>query len=203
MTSRSDAADPVALWRLKLLLTAGLAAWIALPYFGLQHFHPWTPTLVPECGIEAHVPFTPAAAWLYLSLYLLVPLPALWMRDVADVWRYALGVGLLGLVSTVLFLFAPTAIVWPDAEGVTDPAYRLVRTADTPANACPSLHASLAVLAALTGSSLVARRARVGLWLWTAAVLYATLATRQHVVIDLVAGAALAIVVHRWTRRAV
>src|SRR5581483_9030410 len=37
---------------------------------------------------------------------------------------------------------------------------------------------------------------RAGLWLWVGIILYATLATRQHVVIDLIAGAALALAVY-------
>ena len=178
----------------KLLLTVGLAAWISVPYFVLQRWVLFPVTRMPAFALDRGVPFVPAAAWLYLSLYLLVPLPPLLTSEAAMLRRFAAGIVVIGLTASVAFLLVPTVTERPDVPSGTDPAFRLVRAADTAGNACPSLHAALAVFAGLAGDRMLRTSPvgwRIALWGWVVAILGATLATKQHVVLDLVAGAAL------------
>jgi membrane-associated phospholipid phosphatase len=102
-----------------------------------------------------------------------------------------LALGGLGLVGLVIFLFWPTAIPRPDSA-----AYRPLIAIDKPGNACPSLHAAFAVFSAICIDRLARHLGDRGLvrslsWLWCLGILYATLATKQHVAVDLVAGSAL------------
>jgi hypothetical protein len=183
-----------------LVLFLVLNLWVAGPYYALQHWVFFAVTPMPETAVDRLIPFSEGAAWLYLSLFLWVPVPPLLTVSRGDLSRYACGIAGIGLISNLIFLFFPTSA--PRPVGATgDAAYGLVLAADTPMNACPSLHASLAVFTALWSERLWRHRAqawgwRMAVWTWTLAVLYATLATKQHVLVDLVAGSMLATAVY-------
>ncbi|HEY7310389.1 MAG TPA: fatty acid desaturase [Gemmataceae bacterium] len=196
------------LWRAKLILAAVLTLWISLPYYSLQHCVVFPVRVLEPWAIERAIPFAQAMAWPYLSLYLLLALAPLAVTTRRDLRRFAVDIVIVGLVSDLMFLFWPTSVARPDAAA-TDYAYRLVVAADNSLNACPSLHASLAVYVALWCRRLM--RGRRGgfvlgltIWLWVLVILYATLAARQHVLMDLLAGAALTgfvfAVSGRWER---
>jgi membrane-associated phospholipid phosphatase len=75
-----------------------------------------------------------------------------------------------------------------------------LRTMDVAANACPSLHAAFAVFTAIWFERLlrelgVGRFVRALNWLWCLGILYSTLAIRQHVVLDTLAGAILGAII--------
>jgi len=81
--------------------------------------------------------------------------------------------------------------------------YSILQRVDASGNACPSLHVAFAIFTACWMHRLLrrdgsGRAVRVGNWLWCAGILYSTLATRQHVAIDVVAGAALGALVAFW-----
>lgn len=184
---------------LKLLLFVGLNLWISGPYHAIQRLSTRPATPMPVLGLDRAVPFASEWTWVYLSVFALAPLPAMLMRDRVLLKRLALEMAVIGLVSNAIFVVWPTSVPRPDAAGTTE-EWQTLTTIDRPVNACPSLHASLAVFAALWflplgrgragGTALVAAA-----WAWALAVLWATLATKQHVVVDLAAGAALAVLV--------
>jgi membrane-associated phospholipid phosphatase len=67
-------------------------------------------------------------------------------------------------------------------------------------NAFPSLHAGFLVYTLALGFRLLGRRLHplvvAGIGIWTALILYATLATKQHYVLDLLAGGMIGFVAH-------
>ena len=74
--------------------------------------------------------------------------------------------------------------------------YDFVARNDLPRNACPSLHAAFGVFTAGCAwevfRGLKRGRWLIGaIWLWTTAVLVSTLLIKQHVILDLIAGAVL------------
>ena len=111
------------------------------------------------------------------------------------VWAAALcGVGL------ACFYFWPTAVpapaLAPDLGG--QPAFALLRGIDAAGNACPSLHVATAMFSAICLHDLLRRiDAPAGLrWanaLWFVAIAYSTLAVKQHVAVDVLAGALLGV----------
>jgi hypothetical protein len=174
---------------------------VGVPYFVLQRTPVFPITWMPEVGVEQFVPFDERATWLYLSLFVFILLPPLFMQRTQELRRYATGMVLIAMVSHTFFFLLPTAVARPHGS-VADPAYRFLLSVDTPLNACPSLHASLAVYSALWAARLLRQARQPGrwhvlTWLWTAAILYATLATRQHVLLDLLGGGLVAVVVYR------
>jgi len=72
---RTPHAEPApSLWRGKLVLATLLTLWVSVPYYSLQHAV-FFPVRVMQPGpIDRAIPFAEETAWLYLSLYLLLPL---------------------------------------------------------------------------------------------------------------------------------
>jgi len=190
-------------WRLKLWLTIGLNLGVCAPYYFLQQHHFFPATLMRPTALDEAVPFLPAAVWLYLSIYLLMPIPPLLMTSRSQLARYAVGMAAMSLLADVVFLWWPTVCERPTAAQA-DFAYNLLTQIDNPFDAFPSLHAAFAVFTALCADLLLRESQsstlwRCGLWTWVALILWATLATRQHVAVDLLAGAALAILSYLLT----
>jgi fatty acid desaturase len=174
-----------------LLVAQGLL--VSVPYFAIQHHAIFSAHVVPLTTLDRLVPFFQPAIYAYVSFYVLLALPLLLVRDERSMRQMAFGFAWIACVSNVLFLMWPTAIPFATSSGqATESLLRLVRAADTNLNACPSLHASLAVYCALCSArSLKSRSQRASIWFWTFLILAATLLTRRHVAIDLLAGSAL------------
>ena len=191
-------------WAMYLSLAFG----VQLPYFALQRWRPFPPLEPFVTPIDAIVPFAPGWAPIYLSVCLLVPLfPAL-AREREVVWRYALGVFWLCLPCFAFFLLAPLPGPRP-TSGAADGTYGWLVGVDATWNAFPSLHAGLVVLSFLYGwrtlGGELGPRGRRALWLvtlvWGGAILYSTLATKQHWLADLPPAFLLAIAAHRLAWR--
>jgi hypothetical protein len=179
---------------LKLLLLVLLSLWVYVPYLYLQKHHFFAVTVMPEGALDHMIPFASGATWLYLSIYLLIPIGPFLMKEHGQILRYATGIVLTGLCADIIFIFWPTVCIRPGILG-TNAAYQFLTTIDNSYHAFPSLHAAFAAYSALCGGMMMrelGRRAvQAGLWLWAGLILYATLATKQHVTADIIAGAAL------------
>ncbi len=185
-----------------------LAVGIVVPYFGLQHWRPLAPREPFVTPLDALVPFAPGWAPIYLSVCLLVPLFPLLAREREAVWRYGRGIFWLCLPCFACFLVAP--MPGPRPEGVAPGgAYGWLVGVDATWNAFPSLHAGLVVYSFLYGWRLLGdglgRRGRLAFALltlgWGGAILYSTLATKQHWLADLPPAFLLAIAAHRLAWR--
>jgi hypothetical protein len=180
---------------LKLGCLAGLSAWIALFYFAPQGWPLFPARPAPTLPWEEVVPFSPGWALVYQSVFVVHAL-AIWLPGNAGVVRrYTLLAAAAYALSAVVFWLYPTLSPRPATSDHL--LYRwLVLEIDGPRNALPSLHAALGTLAAMQLGQHVpalaqSRRWRAALAAWWCALLYSTLATRQHRVLDLVAGVAL------------
>ncbi|HXG52522.1 MAG TPA: phosphatase PAP2 family protein [candidate division Zixibacteria bacterium] len=179
----------------KLALALGLNLWALVPYYALQHHTFFPVTLMPETPVDEWIGFDDRALWLYLSLFLLMPVAPLQMTDLTRLRRYAVGVCLLSLAADLVFLVWPTAVRRPD-PGAASAFYVQLTQAVSPRNACPSLHAAMAIFSALCYEQTAADFRhpgswRIALWAWALAILYATLAVKEHVLLDVLAGSLL------------
>jgi len=129
----------------------------------------------------------------YVSLWLYVSLAPAFALNAGALRAYATGafaIALLGLASFWLF---PTTTPPFGVDWTQLPMLRLLKESDAGGNAFPSLHVAFAVYSAQVISSQLKsirapRWARGFNWLWCLAIIYSTLATRQHVFIDVVGG---------------
>lgn len=183
-------------WWLK---TLGISAYITgfmFLYFTLLR-HPQFPVKVmPLTALDRAISFTPWSLGLYATLWLYISLVPSLLWSWNEMREYLLQVTLLALSGFTVFLCWPSAV--PDAliDWSIHPSVAFLKSVDAAGNACPSLHVAYAVLTAIWLQRLCRHLGgSVGLhllnWLWCIGILYSTLATKQHVALDLYAGAAL------------
>jgi membrane-associated phospholipid phosphatase len=178
-------------WRLKLLLFVGINAvfWTGYQLLSRHAFFPLRE--VPLTWLDRAVPFQPALwIWVYLSQFLFTGTLPLLLVTRADLRRYVVSLGVMSCVSFAVFLFLPTMGPRPVEVG-TNTAMRWIASADGPLNALPSLHAAFLVCMGCLAWRMFGRKALPVVVLWGAAILYATLATKQHYALDLLTGSAL------------
>lgn len=200
--------------RLFWLKSIGTTAIMWVFFEGYFHVlrHPAYPlTVMPLTVVDALVPFYPPALLLYASLWIYVPLaPALLLglRELVmfGVWIVALCAG--GLL---IFHFWPTTLAPSGIDRTPYLGFDILHGIDAAANACPSLHVASAAFSFIwlervlreMQAAAIMRAVNV---LWFIAIAYSTMATRQHVFIDVAAGLALGTVfalAALWCRRAV
>ena len=196
---------PAKLWG----TTLGMLAFFVAYFWVLRH-PSGAVTLMPVTAVDRMIPFQPGALPLYLSLWIYVSLaPALIIerRELVLYGGAALGLAVAGLA---IFLAWPTAIPRPDIDWSLHPSFVFLQSVDASGNACPSLHVAFAVFSAVWFTRLQRDMHARGIWralnwLWCAGIVYATMATRQHVFLDVLAGAGLGVVAgasnRGWLRR--
>lgn len=177
----------------------GMALFFAA-YFRVLH-HPVFPvTTMPHTAIDRLIAFRPEALPLYLSLWLYVSLAPALMIERREIVSYALAAGGLSVIGLGIFLLWPTTVLWSDTDWSQHPAFAFLQSVDASGNVCPSLHVAFAVFTAAWLNHLL-RQMGAGKfvyafnWLWCLGILYSTVAIRQHVVLDVLAGAGLGVIV--------
>lgn len=189
-------------WFKSLGSTAFAWAFFAV-YLDLLH-HPLRPvTLMPLTALDRWIGVDPWALPVYLSLWVYVSLPAAFMGSRIAVASFGLRLGLLCAAGLGIFALWPSAVPPLHANWAAWPGMAMLKHVDATGNACPSLHVASAVFAAIEIDRLLGRGApawRAASWCWCLAIAWSTLATKQHVVIDVAAGAALALAVSLLTR---
>jgi membrane-associated phospholipid phosphatase len=180
------------LWQEKLQLTAVLNVLFWGFYLFLSR-HAFLPIhTLPMTWLDRWAGFQPHPwAWVYESNFLLVGVVPWLIVSQVELRRYAAGFALLAVVSFVVFALFPVASPRP-ANLEASPFLIFITHVDGPLNAFPSLHAgsliyALAWARRLCGASLNPWMAAL-LLAWAALILFATLATKQHYALDLLAG---------------
>lgn len=179
-----------------VLKVVGVSAFIGLFFQGYFHTlrNPIYPvTTMPVTPLDTWIPFEPWAIVPYLSLWLYVGVaPGLLLRwrDLLlyGAWACALCVGGLAI-----FHIWPTEVPARAPEMAGLPGFALLAGIDGAGNACPSLHVATAMFTATWVERLLRTVGAPGALrainlLWLLAIVWSTVAVRQHVVLDVVAG---------------
>jgi membrane-associated phospholipid phosphatase len=129
--------------------------------------------------------------WAYESAFLLSGIVPWLIETREDVWRYVRGFAGMCVLSFVVFAIFPVASPRP-VELNAYPTTLFLTRWDGPFNAFPSLHAGCLVYVLGTVWKLFGRvcprLVKFFLVVWAVLILFATLATKQHYAIDLLAG---------------
>jgi PAP2 superfamily len=178
---------------LTILGTSGLTGLFFIGYFYVQNFPLRTATVMPLTRLDLLIPFQPWALFGYLSLWVYLGAgPGLQPSRVA-VTRYALWMCSLCLTGLLIFYLWPTRTPVSQLPVSDFPGIALLHRIDRAGNACPSLHVAAASFTLLRVGR-VLRSLHTPLWLhglnviWFSLIVYATLAIKQHVAWDVVAG---------------
>ena len=174
---------------------------VAITVFMVGYFillrHPLFPvTLIPLTAPDRLIGFQPWSLIPYASLWLYISCAPMLLSGRRQYWFYASSVVSLATLGFICFLFWPTAVPPADVDWSRYPYVVFLKSVDATGNACPSLHVAYAVLTALWLQRLLGEIgapawSRWLNWLWCLAIAYSTLATKQHVALDLAGGALL------------
>jgi hypothetical protein len=184
-------------WKLKF---AGIPAFVAVffaAYFLLLRYPVFDVTMMPVTALDRAIGYEPLALGLYFSLWFYVSLAPSLLSRREDLWFHGGMAAVLGVIGLGIFFVWPTAVPMGAGLDAGDAeALAWLKKVDAAGNACPSLHVAFAVFSGLWLER-VLRTMKAPLFLrllnvlWCAGITYSTLATKQHVVIDVVAGAVL------------
>jgi membrane-associated phospholipid phosphatase len=174
-------------------------------YVLIPAFFPPRTRHVPELALDRVWPLVPSWAIVYGALYLfLILLPVLVIRQ-DELIRRTVYAYLLIWITAYLFFFVvyPTVAPRPgivSGEGFAMWGLRALYSADPPYNCFPSLHVAHSFVSALASTRVHRRLGIVALFAATL-VAFSTLFTKQHYVLDVVAGVLLAVVAYGFFLR--
>ena len=188
-----------ALSRHLLLKALGTPFFIAIffgAYFYLLNYPASEITIMPTIWLDRVIGFAPNALSLYLSLWIYVSLPPALLATRQALYRYALAMAATCLVGLLFFYFWPTAVPVANIDWTRYPDVHFLKNIDAAGNAFPSLHVATAVFSGIWLHFLL-RRFGAPRWIlalntaWGVGIIYSTIATRQHVAVDVLGGLVL------------
>jgi hypothetical protein len=147
---------------------------------------------------DGAVPFVGWMVWIYLAALPLIAAPLFALRAESAFLRAARSCALIVLASFACFAAAPVSspalretAVMVGADGLTAWAVRVLHAIDPPGNLFPSLHVSLSALSCWSMIEALPRW-RWPLWAALALIAVSVATTKQHLLLDIVGGLALA-----------
>lgn len=175
-------------------LGVGVALWVAQYFLINRMKRPLRARIRTDSRLDAFLPFAPGFMVVYLTTYLFGVLPPLMVNETTLFFR-------LGVVYATTTLIAATIhVVWPSeivrAELRGDPRFsaRLItwfQRLCKPYGNFPSIHVAFSVVTVLTGYLVAGPLVGSLLLVWALLIAVSTLVTRQHYLLDVVAGGAL------------
>lgn len=180
-------------WHFKSIATASFMAAFFYAYFAILHAPMYRVMIMGTTRIDEWIPFWPSAFYMYASLWVYTSLVPALQPNISRLFIYGFGIGFLCLTGLVIFTFFPTAVPYASADWFNDPALVILRELDMTGNAFPSLHVASALFTAIC---LHRQLKSIGCptwlkmtsWVWCVCIVYSTLAIKQHVVWDALAG---------------
>lgn len=186
------------------LVIAVLATLVHALLYGVPNHFPLAPAReLPVTPLDRAVPFLPWTVWIYLSDYLLafVALVAT-SRSPGGRTRFVGAFFAAVCIATATHWLFPT--VYPrgrfpipaDADTTAALGLFILRRVDSPLSCFPSLHVATSLIAAMAVWTDGTKRLGALCFAWAMLVALATLTAKQHYAIDVVGGAALALLAH-------
>lgn len=171
-------------------------------FFGAYFYvlrHPVYPTtLIPAIFVDRLIPFQPSAFYAYITLWVYVSLPPALLATRRELYAYGTAMAATCVAGLGIFYFWPTAVPPVDIDWTRYPDMDFLKHLDASGNACPSLHVATAVFSGIWLHRLL-RRFGAPSWTqlvngaWCAGIVYSTIAIRQHVALDALAGLVLGV----------
>ena len=184
-----------------VLKSIGTTLFIGL-FFGAYFYLLKTPayptTVMPITLLDRLIGFQPLALPLYFSLWVYVSLPPALLATRRELFGYGKAIATTCLAGLIVFYFWPTAVPAATIDWAQYPDVNFLKSIDAAGNACPSLHVATAVFSGIWLHHLLRRFGTSAWllafnWLWCIGIVYSTLATRQHVAVDVMAGLVLGV----------
>lgn len=181
------------------LITAFLAV---VTYLTTNHFHLFTPQLLPLLPLDLAVPFVPWTVWIYTSEYILFVAVYFLIKENEQASKFIYSFLGVQFFSVLIFIFFPTTYprdLFPlpaDLDFLTRMNFQILREGDSPASCLPSLHVGSCYAAAFSFFRKDQMKKFAFFFLWASAVAVTTLTTKQHYAVDVLAGFGVACTFH-------
>lgn len=150
------------------------------------------PPIIIDSPLERSIPFLPWTIWIYFSFFLLIGWTALLVRP-GRFLRFVLSATLAAVIAWTVVLLFPIGFERPDPASITGEwhraVYSFVHSVDASHVTFPSLHVAVTWICTFV---LWGRSHRRWLFLLGTAISLSTLFTKQHQVVDVAGGVALA-----------
>ena len=190
-------------WPPKRILAAGAALYLVMSVlYGAANLWHWrAPFVMPVSGVDRAIPFVDWSIWIYLSHF---AMQAWLVAELArqGTLRPLAAVAWASVVSISAFFIFPTTLpvlsAFPSGP-LSQAGFLLVERLNTPANSFPSLHVSLAAIAATALWRMGPKHGAIAV-AWATAIVLSTLTARQHTALDVPAGLAVAWLSWRLSR---
>lgn len=153
---------------------------------------------MPVIILDRLISFQPEALPIYISLWVYVSLPPALLATRREMFVYGMAMTGTCLVGLFIFYFWPTAVPVANIDWTQYPDVHFLKSMDASGNASPSLHVATAIFSGIWLHHLL-RRFGGPLWIhilnwgWCIGIIYSTLAIRQHVAVDVLAGLLLGV----------
>ncbi len=199
---------------LLLYLPVYLIAFFTIDKIPAEHY-------VIRCSLDSLIPFNeymviPYALWFFwfpgwVFFFAFQAVKAERQTDGRDRCEEAVRdfVKLCVVMFTGMTLSLIIYVIWPNAVDLREPlepdnifkcAVKMIRAADTPYGVCPSIHISTIVTEALvirdSRLRVLTPSVRVYSYIITAMITWSTMAIKQHSIVDVIAGALLALILY-------
>lgn len=165
-------------------------------YFYLLKSPAYPATVMPVIFLDRMISFQPQALPMYISLWVYVSLPSALLATRREMFVYGMSMAVTCTVGLVIFYFWPTVVPVANIDWTQYPDVNLLKSMDASGNASPSLHVATAIFSGiwlhhLLRSFTAPQWILILNWGWCIGIIYSTIATRQHVALDVLAGLAL------------
>lgn len=185
------------LW-LKAVGTTVFMSAFFVGYFHLLRNPAHAVTSMPLVALDRMVGFQPPALAAYVSLWLYVGVPPGLLSSIRELVAYGFWIGGLCVAGLACFYYWPTAVPPQTLDLTQYPGFSVLQGVDAAGNACPSMHVATAVFSAIWLDHLLREMSagtivRAVNWCWFVLIAYSTLAIKQHVALDVLAGLILGV----------
>lgn len=156
-------------------------------------------TTVPMTELDRIIGAEPLALPIYLTLWVYVSLPPMLMTTRREIIEYGVWIGSLCIAALSIFYFFPSAVPPANIDWSLYPGMTFLKGIDASGNACPSLHVATATFSFFwlhrhLPSTGLGKSVQIFNACWCFAIIYSTMATKQHMAVDVIAGIGLAII---------
>lgn len=162
-------------------------------YFYLLKNPAYPITEMPLTWLDSQIGIQPLALPIYLSMWFYVSLPPALLATRRELLFYGMAIAATCLAGLLAFYFWPTVVPAANVDWHQFPEMNFLKSIDAAGNACPSLHVATATFSGVWLHHLLRRFGGPPWiillnWAWCVGIAYSTLATRQHVVLDVFGG---------------
>jgi membrane-associated phospholipid phosphatase len=173
-------------------------------YYVTNHFPMVEPTLLPFTWIDQNTPFLPWTVLIYMSEYFYFAFVYILLKREDNINQYLYSYFVAQIIAC--FIFAVYPVTYPrelfpvptDIPQWLQGMWAWLRVADAPTNCLPSLHVASCFLSAFAFITDKQKKLFWTFFIWSSAIAVTTLTTKQHYVVDVITGIALASATYYW-----